>query len=115
MKFTTNADVVGTSGQGYVFDVTRAQIESVFGAPTYETEDWEKVTVEWSIQFEDGTIATIYDWKRYEDDLGTPEMDEQYDWHVGGTAWRAVEIVAAMLGVEPRDNRALLTKFGIVS
>jgi translation initiation factor IF-1 len=26
----------------------------------------DKVTIEWGIRFEDGTIATIYDWKRYE-------------------------------------------------
>jgi hypothetical protein len=71
----------GTSLQGYV-TATRAEIEAVFGAPTITGEVNEKVTTEWVIRFVNGVVATIYDWKRYEQ--GAPEMDERIEWHIGG-------------------------------
>jgi hypothetical protein len=86
MKFATLAasadDTSGTSLVGYI-ETTRQRIEEVFGAPSYSSNDnFEKVTVEWAIRFEDGTVATIYDWKRYES--GTPSPTELYEWHIGG-------------------------------
>lgn len=88
--FTTdNVDVNGTWLQGYVKG-TRREIEATFGKPE-EWGDGDKVTTEWSIRFDDGTIATIYDWKRYE--LGAPKMDERIEWHIGGRNALAVERV----------------------
>lgn len=116
MEFTTNVDAIGTSGRGYIFDVTRAEIESVFGTPTYDeaVEEFSgdgKVTVEWTIGFADGTIATIYDWKRYE--LGTPAMHERIDWNIGGNSSRALELVAEMLNTTPRTNQDILVRAGL--
>lgn len=92
MLFTTiEADINGTSLQGEIV-TTRAEIEAVFGQPTYSTQDeWEKVTTEWDITFSDGTVATIYDWKRYE--MGAPKMYESYGWHIGGRTHYAVSLV----------------------
>ena len=98
MKFKVDS-TAGTNTHlvGY-FNGTRQNIESIFGAPTYTTSDkYEKVTAEWGILFEDGTEATIYDWKRY--DEGTPEQDEMYEWHIGGRDSKAVEYVGQVLGV----------------
>jgi hypothetical protein len=75
MKFTKNADANGTSLVGYV-RTTYAKIVEVFGEPDHRGGD--KTTVEWALQFDDGTVATIYDWKEYR----TPK--EVYDWHIGG-------------------------------
>ena len=69
----------GTSGQGSITATLRTLLK-IFGQPNGQPSD--KTTVEWVLQFENGTIATVYDWKRYE--LGTPEMDERTDWEVGG-------------------------------
>ncbi len=81
MKFTEDLTFGdGTSLQGYTKTTLRQLIE-VFGEPEYYG-DGDKVTVEWCLKFEDGTVATIYDWKRYE--LGTPELDDLMDWNVGG-------------------------------
>lgn len=68
---------------GYVRSTRRA-LEEQFGRPmTFSKFDSDgKVTTEWLIEFEDGVIATIYDWKRYE--IGAPALDEVYDWHIGG-------------------------------
>ena len=83
MKFTVDFNATnGTSLQGYTETTMRKLIE-VFGEPEYYGEG-DKVTVEWCLKFEDGTVATIYDWKRYE--LGTPELDELMHWNVGGTS-----------------------------
>ena len=50
----------------------------------YEMDESDgKVTTEWIARFDDGAVATVYDWKRY--DEGAPGMDEVYDWHIGGT------------------------------
>lgn len=93
MEFTKTGDINGTSLMGYV-TTTRAHIESVFGEPT----SWgigDKVTTEWGILFDNGTVATIYDWKRYEE--GQPEMDEVYEWHIGGGNLEAVTYVKEAL------------------
>lgn len=70
----------GTSLQGYV-RTTYAQLVDLFGNGMGAGD---KTTQEWVLEFDDGTIATIYDWKTYE----TP-MD-LYEWHVGGTSKQAV-------------------------
>lgn len=83
MKFSTNADVNGTSLQGYVTAYYHELIE-LFGDPEL---GGDKTTVEWCLEFEDGTVATIYDWKEYETPLG------KYQWHIGGHDRSAVMAV----------------------
>ena len=96
MKFTKDLSVSdGTSLQGYTETTMRRLIE-VFGEPEYYGEG-DKVTVEWCLQFEDGTVATIYDWKRYE--LGTPELDELMHWNVGGNSAVALATVEYQMRV----------------
>lgn len=51
----------------------------------------DKVTQEWCIEFSDGTVATIYDWKEYSTPMGL------YDWHIGGHDSRAVQLVEDLL------------------
>ena len=81
-----------TSIQGYV-DATRDQLVAVFGEP-HPVEFLDgKITTEWIIEFEDRTIATIYD--RGRGVLGAPKSDELYEWHIGGYQRRALENVQA--------------------
>jgi hypothetical protein len=79
------AKVNGTHLQGYV-TTTRRALEQMFGEPLdYSGDDFlsdGKVTTEWLIEFDDGVIATVYDYKRYE--VGPPALDESYTWHIGG-------------------------------
>lgn len=97
-SFTTkNVDVNGTFLQGHC-TTTRAQIEEVLGAPAFESSDsYEKVTTEWTIKFSDKSVATIYDWKRYEQ--GSPEMNENYSWHIGGSNPDVLPKISEILGV----------------
>jgi len=66
--------VNGTSLKGSVY-TTYADLVEVFGEPE---RGGDKTTVEWALQFDDGTVATIYDWKEYNTPMG------RYDWHIGG-------------------------------
>jgi len=81
MKFSKDANPNGTSLQGYVSTDYNTLVE-VFGEP--DRRNGDKVTVEWCLEFEDGTVATIYDWKMYETPFG------QYRWHIGGESQQAV-------------------------
>ena len=83
MKFTNDADVNGTSLQGYMPAYLHQLIE-VFGEPA---GGGDKTTVEWCLSFEDGTVATIYDWKEYDTPMGL------YHWHIGGKNNLAVDRV----------------------
>jgi hypothetical protein len=89
MKFT-QADweaVNGTSLQGYI-TATYDQLVERFGQPE---GGGDKTTVEWMLQFADGTVATIYDWKVDE----TPTS--MYNWHIGGVNKTAVTRVTQSL------------------
>ena len=83
MKFTTEANANGTCLQGHIQAYYHDLVE-VFGEPD---GGGDKTTVEWCLEFEDGTIATIYDWKEYETPTG------RYNWHIGGKNKDAVYAV----------------------
>jgi hypothetical protein len=95
MKFTVDHDGVPGSGLVGFVETTYAKLVKCFGEPAPGAE-W-KVTAEWRIEFEDGTVASIYDWKVQK----TPK--QTYDWHVGGNGKAAVLRVAEALGL-PEDS-----------
>lgn len=89
MKFVTHnedpfIDADGTHLQGYIaahFD----EMVYIFGDPDLEGSD--KVDCEWTLRFEDGTVATIYNWEN----IGN--FDTNTEWHVGGHSGRALTLV----------------------
>jgi hypothetical protein len=84
MKFTKNADTNGTYLQGYLL-ARFEDLEAVFGE---SAGAGDKTTQEWSLKFEDGTVATIY------------------DWHVGGASPQALVRVQQAFS----ENRTRKTK-----
>jgi hypothetical protein len=103
MEFKTGNDLdatgTGSSLQGYV-TTTRSALIETFGMPTFMSDDeYDKVTTEWVIKFENQVIATIYDWKRYEE--GAPALNEVYEWHIGGYNELAVTQVQKVLANAP--------------
>jgi hypothetical protein len=89
MKFTNDAFTCGTSLQGRI-TTTYGELVEKFGEPN---RGGDKTTVEWALDFEDGTVATIYDWK-YEE---TPMY--KTDWHIGGKSQEAVYRVYEIMGL----------------
>jgi len=74
-----------TSLQGYI-DIPYARIASKLGYPAYVNQD--KKLAEWIIKGEDGTIATIYDWKNY-----GGKKEKIFLWHIGGKDQKAVKLI----------------------
>jgi len=76
---TKGINVAGTSLRGAI-DCSFDQLVEAFGNPMYDTSGDDKVKAEWYIEFDDGTTATIYDWK------SNLDPKDNTDWHVGGFA-----------------------------
>ena len=60
------------------------------GYPTYT--DGDKTLAEWVIKGNDGTIATIYDYKNY-----GMRKEQISNWHIGGKSEKAVKLIAEIL------------------
>ena len=93
MEIKRTEEIAGTSLMGYT-ETTRAELVRAFGEPV-EYGLGDKVTIEWGLEFPDGEIATIYDWKRYE--KGSPKLNESYPYHIGGHTNRALLLVEQAL------------------
>jgi len=98
MKFENSQDYTlanGTSLQGYIL-TTYDNLVKIFGEPWHGPDSNldDKVTCEWAILFDDGTVATIYDYK-----IGFTPRDE-YEWHVGGMNKNSLELIENVLAEE---------------
>jgi hypothetical protein len=89
MKFTNDALVTGTSLQGHIV-TTYAELVEKFGEPNSGSD---KTTAQWALDFEDGTTATIYDWKYGETPMHKTE------WNIGGKNKEAVYRVYEVMGL----------------
>lgn len=103
MNFTTHNDDIrmnggGTGLQGYV-TVPYKKLVKIFGEPL--DGDGYKVDAEWIITFEDGTVATIYNYKDGKNYNGSSGMvtNRITEWHIGGADKRAVTLVQNVLGL----------------
>ena len=95
MKFIKDVNPNGACLQGYVVTNYDRLVE-VFGKPTEgpNANIDDKVTCEWCIQFEDGILATIYDWREFRTPMG------EHRWHIGGLSLEAVYRVFETLEME---------------
>jgi len=98
MKFHRTDEMVGGGLRGYV-RVTYAKLVQTLGEPEYWNEEDPAV---WSLEFEDGTKATVYVHKPVEYGLQPGEIPRgEFRWHVGGPDRDAVVRVAEALDTEP--------------
>lgn len=105
MKFKQASSYNGSHLQGYV-DVGYDQLVATFGEP-HSDGDGYKVQAEWELEFEDGTVATIYDWKQGDNYNGPGEGISPQgirDWHIGGFCKLAVTRVREALGMTAEDE-----------
>lgn len=72
-----------TSLQGYI-TTTYAKLVEKYGEPL--KDDGYKSDAEWIIEWEDGAIGTIYNWKNGKNYLGNrgSEVEDITDWNIGG-------------------------------
>ena len=110
-KFVTHnhvdhIDNMGTSLAGEI-ECSFYRILEVFGRP--EDGDEYKIDAHWSIEWEDGKVATIYNWKnglnynykiiRGSDHYGI-QLTDIREWHIGGHDSEVVSRVEGMLGIK---------------
>lgn len=88
-KRTLWPSIMGTGLVGTVH-TTYDTLVKVFGEPAEGSSDG-KTTATWILEFGDGTVASIYDWKEGATPMGP------YLWHVGGKNHHALQMVAACL------------------
>jgi hypothetical protein len=101
MKYLTHNDTVidtrGASLQGYL-TATYSELVDAFGEPSKYYDD-SKSDAEWDVEFEDGTVAKVYNWKsgpNYLGKDGTP-VKKITDWNVGARNPAAVEMIEQAL------------------
>lgn len=87
--------IVGTGLKGY-FKGSYKSIVKIFGVPEKSLN--EKTQVNWRIEFDDGIIATIYDWKVEQD------YNINKDWNIGGHTRKGFYYVAALLMKKERHE-----------
>lgn len=100
MKFTTHNDTKidadYTSFQGGI-KINYATLVNVFGKP--DVGDGYKTDAEWIIQFANGVVATIYNYKdgqNYNGASGT-KTENIRDWHIGGRDNVVVDMVKGVI------------------
>ena len=96
-KYTTKTNpdemTFGTSLQGHL-TATYAELVEMFGKPHDFFDDF-KCDAEWYIEFDDGTVATIYNWKNGRNYCGpdAPPVEAITRWNVGGHTEKALDKV----------------------
>ena len=81
----------GTSLQARLHNLTYATIIDTFGEPSDRFDNY-KSDAEWIIQFDDGQVATLYNYKNGRNYMG-PDAPSKYDittWNVGGKSHEVV-------------------------
>ena len=109
-KYTTHnfsgegaIDPSGTSLVGEV-ECSFYDILETFGRP--EAGDEYKIDAHWSIEFDDGLVATIYNWKNglnYHGAIGKyhgSQLTDITEWHIGGKDKVVVDRIKGMLGIK---------------
>ena len=93
---TREISIDGTYLRGRI-ETTHTQLLDVFGDSA--DGDGYKIDAEWIILFEDGEVATIYNWKNGFNYLGGEgkRVEDITDWHVGGSTLDAPARVKAIL------------------
>ena len=109
MKFTTHNEAVievsGTHLQGYI-NCTYDDLTEVFGYPLEEGFDNYKSDAEWQVCFEDGTRATIYNWKNGKNYCGENGLNlcDMQQWHIGGFNNKALENIRNVINAIARKD-----------
>ena len=90
--------VYGTCLQGAI-ETSYAKLKKILGKP--HNGDEYKVDAEWDIEFEDGTVATIYNWKNGKNYKGKYGLSKTKitDWHIGGYNSKVLDKVKELLNL----------------
>ena len=99
---TDKVNTNGTSLQGNI-KTPYYNLVDRFGEP----QNWDdyKSDAEWELVFDDGLVATIYNWKNghnYCGEDGTPTKDIT-EWHIGGNTKEVVERITTIINEDEQN------------
>lgn len=98
MKYRTHNDehinAVGTSYKGDL-TTTYSKLVELFGEPRKASGDG-KVDAEWKVEFENGEVASIYNYKNGAK-YGNPNIETITEWTIGGYKSVVVELINELL------------------
>ena len=110
---------VDNPGTCYQAKITASyhQLVDTFGYPENMNEKWNgltdnKVEVEWTLDYGDDIIATIYNWKNgkaYDPDNGK-NVEDIMEWHIGGVDAKAIQPVINSINAKLMWNLRNLMK-----
>lgn len=95
---TQPISIDGTHGVGQI-QCDYQKLVAAFGLPMKEGFDDYKCDAEWHVSFDDGTVASIYNWKNGYNYLGTSgkPTTEIKIWNIGGRDKHAVDRVVSAI------------------
>ena len=90
MEQATDREIVGSYLQGYTTSTFQNIIDKL-GSP-HSQGDAYKSDAEWAFKFEDGTVATLYNWKNGKNHCGADglNLEDITEWNIGGFSPDAV-------------------------
>ena len=97
--------MVGTHFFGSIDGISLEELSEIFGTPIYSDDN--KTNVQWLIEFEDGLLATIYDYNQNIKDI----KSEKVIWCVGGHDIRVMDRVYKLTKIDHKMtyHQALVT------
>ena len=102
-------DINGSCYQGEVFAKYHRLVE-LFGEPHEYFDDY-KCDAEWYVEFDDGVVATIYNWKngRNYNGFDAPHVEDIVEWNIGGFSLEAARRIQQLCKPEPLDQNIHVT------
>ena len=94
---THNDEHINLSGSSYKGEIitTYNRLVELFGEPSKNSGDG-KVDVEWKVEFENGVVGSIYNYKngvKY----GNPDIANIKEWNIGGYKSVVVELINELI------------------
>ena len=94
----TYVDAIGSSLQGHL-EATALEVTAILGPQDPEVFDPDKTRNEWTLMFDDGHVATVYD------DYQSPRHpNETFSWHVGGRTTIVVDRLNSLLAAYRQEK-----------
>ena len=87
-------NVAGTSHKGEL-TTTYGKLVELFGDPRKASGDG-KTDAEWKIEFENGEVASIYNYKNGAK-YGNPNIESITEWNIGGYKSEVVNLIQELL------------------
>jgi hypothetical protein len=95
MKYTTHdVDTNGSFLQGQII-CPFSLLVTLFGEP--HEGDTQVSDAFWSVLFDDGVTATVYNWKNGRNYCGGPEVEHITKWNIGGYEKAAVDNIKGIM------------------